>query len=202
MNARTLALAVAGAAIGVLLGAFALLGPVSWPTGYFTSKSGKPAIGGAFSLIDKDGKRVADKDFRGRYMFVFFGYTNCPDVCPAGLQLTTAALDKLGKRADDVVPVFITLDPERDTPSVMGAYAKSFHPRLVALTGSQAEIAAVAKSYRVFFQKVPDEADPKKYTLDHSAIFYLMGKDGTLVAPIPYTNDVDQLAAAIGNVIS
>jgi protein SCO1/2 len=147
--------------------------------------------------VDQTGKRVSDKDFQGRDMLVFFGYTNCPDICPAGLQVMSAALDKLGHRGDDIVPVFITLDPEHDTQQRLAAYVKSFHPRLVGLTGSDSDIAAAAKAYRVFYQKVPDEKDPARYTLDHSAIFYLMGKDGALVAPIPYTTDVAQLTMAI-----
>ena len=88
-------------------------------------------------------------------MLVFFGYTNCPDICPAGLQVMSAALDKLGHRADDIVPIFITLDPEQDTPQKLAAYVKSFSPRLVGLTGSESDIAAAAKAYRVFYQKVP-----------------------------------------------
>jgi protein SCO1/2 len=148
-------------------------------------------------LTDQTGKRVSDKDFKGRYMLVFFGYTNCPDICPSGLQVMSAALDKLGHRADDVVPILITLDPAQDTPQKLAAYVKSFHPRLVGLTGSDVEIAATAKAYRVFYQKVPDEQDPTRYSIDHSAIFYLMGKDGTLLAPIPHTTDVAQLALAI-----
>jgi protein SCO1/2 len=145
---------------------------------------------------------VTDKDFRGRYMLVFFGYTSCPDICPAGLQVMSAALEKLGHRADDVVPIMITLDPDHDTPQKLASYVKSFSPRLIGLTGSDSEIAAAAKSYRVYYQKVPDEQDPKQYSIDHSAIFYLMGKDGKLLAPIPHTNDVNQLASAIEKAIS
>jgi protein SCO1/2 len=130
-------------------------------------------------------------------MLVFFGYTNCPDICPAGLQVMSAALDKLGHRGDDIVPILVTLDPEQDTPQKLATYVKSFTPRLVGLTGSDNDIAATAKAYRVFYQKVPDDKDPSRYTIDHSAIFYLMGKDGTLLAPIPHTTDVAQLALAI-----
>jgi protein SCO1/2 len=135
-------------------------------------------------------------------MLVFFGYTNCPDVCPAGLQVMSAALDKLGHRADDIVPILITLDPAEDTPEKLATYIKSFHPRLLGLTGSESEIAATAKAYRVFYQKVPDDKDPSRYSIDHSAIFYLMGKDGTLITPIPHTTDVDQLALTIDKALS
>jgi protein SCO1 len=201
MNRTTIALAFAGLLTGAALGFIALRATGPSIDGQSTV-SGKPLVGGPFSLVDQTGKRVTDQNYRGRYMLVFFGYTNCPDVCPAGLQVMSAALDKLGKRADDIVPVFITLDPAQDTPELMATYVKAFNPRLVGLTGSESEIAATAKAYRVYFQKVPDDKDPSRYTIDHSAIFYLMGKDGSLVAPIAHTNDVDQLAAALSRALS
>jgi protein SCO1/2 len=113
----------------------------------------------------------------------------------------SSALEKLGPRADDIVPVFITLDPEQDTPEKLAEYVKNFSPRLVALTGSPSDIAATAKAYRIFYQKVPDENDPKRYSIDHSSIFYLMGKDGSLVAPIPHTNDVDVFTEAVAKAL-
>lgn len=196
MNRTTIALAFAGLLTGMAFGFIALRGPSSTVDGQVTV-SGRPSVGGPFSLIDNTGKRVTDKDYLGRYMLVFFGYTNCPDVCPAGLQVMSAALDKLGKRADEIVPIFITLDPAQDTPEKMATYVKAFSPHLVGLTGTESEIAATAKAYRVYYQKVADEKDPKSYTIDHSAIFYLMGEDGKLLAPIPHTNDVDQLVASL-----
>lgn len=201
MNRTTIALAFAGLLTGAALGFIALRATGPSIDGQSTV-SGKPLVGGPFSLVDQTGKRVTDQNYRGRYMLVFFGYTNCPDVCPAGLQVMSAALDKLGKRADDIVPVFITLDPAQDTPERIATYVKAFSPRLVGLTGSESEIAATAKAYRVYFQKVPDDKDPSRYTIDHSAIFYLMGKDGSLVAPIAHTNDVDQLAGALSRALS
>ncbi|HET6388357.1 SCO family protein [Hyphomicrobium sp.] len=200
MNRTTIGMVFAGLLTGAALGFIALKVP-SPVVNSEVQVTGKPAVGGPFSLVDQNGKQVTDKDFLGRYMLVFFGFTNCPDICPAGLQVMTAALDKLGDRASEVTPVFITLDPAQDTRERMAEYAKSFHPRLVALTGSEADIASTAKAYRVFYQKVPDDKDPSRYSIDHSAIFYLMGKDGTLLAPIPHTNDVDQLATAIDKAI-
>lgn len=194
MSRTTLGLALAGVLIGAAVGILVLRAPVETPG---VSETGKALIGGPFSLVDQSGKRVSDKDFIGRYMLVFFGYTSCPDICPAGLQVMSAALDKLGLRGDEITPVFITLDPAQDTPAKLAAYLKSFHPRLVGLTGSDSDIAAVARAYRVFYQKVPDEKDPSRYSIDHSAIFYLMGKDGNLIAPIPHTTDVTQLSLAI-----
>lgn len=197
---RTIGLVFAGLLTGAALGALALRTSQTLPEGE-AQVVGKPAIGGPFNLVDHTGKHVSDKDFRGRYLLVFFGYTNCPDICPAGLQVMSAALDRLGHRADDIVPLFITLDPSRDTPEKLAAYVSSFTPRIVGLTGSESDIASVAKAYRVFYQKVADDKDPTRYSIDHSAIFYLMGKDGSLLTPIGHTTDVDQLATAIGKAL-
>lgn len=142
--------------------------------------TGKALIGGPFNLIDQSGKNVTDKDFRGRYLLVFFGYTFCPDVCPSGLQVISAALDQLGTEADKITPVFISIDPARDTPEKMGAYVKSFHPRMIGLTGSPADVAAAIKAYRVYAKKVPDDRNPADYTMDHSSVVYLMGPTGEL----------------------
>jgi len=196
MSRTMIGLAVAGLVIGAVFGTLALR-TTRTPSEGQIQVSGKPLVGGPFSLIDQTGKHVTDKDFRGKYMLVFFGYTNCPDICPAGLQVMSATLQKLGHRGDDIVPLFITLDPERDTAEKLATYVKNFSPRLIGLTGSPSDIAATAKAYRVFYQKVPDESDPKNYSVDHSSIFYLMGKDGNLLAPIPHTNDVAQLTEAI-----
>lgn len=201
MNRTTIALGFAGLLTGIALGFVALRGP-SAPVEGQATVSGRPSVGGPFNLIDNTGKHVTDKDYLGHYMLVFFGYTNCPDICPAGLQVMSAALDKLGNRGKDIVPIFITLDPANDTPERMATYVKAFSPRLVGLTGSESDIAATAKAYRVYYQKVPDEKNPKSYTIDHSAIFYLMGKDGKLLSPIPHTNDVDQLVASLDRAIS
>ncbi len=196
MNRTTILLAVAGLIIGTALGTLALRSTSSTSEDR-VEVTGKPLIGGPFSLVDQTGKRVTDEDYRGKYMLVFFGYTSCPDICPAGLQVMTAALKKLGHRGDDIVPIFITVDPEQDTPKKLAAYVENFSPRLIGLTGSPSDIAAVAKAYRVFYQKAPDQNDPTHYSIDHSSIFYLMGKDGTLLTPIADTNDVDQFAQTI-----
>lgn len=159
--------------------------------------SGKALIGGPFTLTDHTGKRVSDADFRGRYMLVFFGYTFCPDVCPSGLQVISAAIDQLGKDGDQVTPVFITIDPARDTPEKLAAYVKSFHPRFVGLTGSAEEVGAAAKAYRVYAKKVPDDRNPADYTMDHSSIVFLMGPGGGLVAFSPELSKPDVLAGQI-----
>ncbi len=197
MNSKTFGLVAAGLIIGGLFAYLTVQMPGGGGSGGTQIVSGKALVGGPFTLTDQTGKRVTEKDFLGRYMLVFFGFTNCPDICPSGLQVMTAALEKLGTRADEITPVFITVDAERDTPQKLAEYAKSFHPRLVALTGTADEIAAAGKAYRVYYQKVSDEKDPTQYSYDHSSIFYLMGKDGSLLAPIPHTTDVAQLTEAI-----
>jgi protein SCO1/2 len=141
--------------------------------------AGRALVGGPFALTDHTGRRVTDQDFRGRYMLVFFGFTYCPDVCPSALQLISAALDRLGPKAERVVPLFITLDPERDTPEHLAEYVKSFHPRLIGLTGSASDIEAAAKAYRVYFRKVADPKSTAEYTIDHTVFIYVMGPDGT-----------------------
>lgn len=160
------------------------------------SGTGVALVGGPFELTNQDGKRVTDKDFRGRYMLVFFGYTFCPDVCPTTLQLMTQALDKMGPAANNIQPVFITIDPDRDTPAVLKSYVANFSPRLIGLTGSADDIAKVARAYRVAYSK-QDTGDPKNYLMDHSSIIYLMGPDGSFVKFFTYTTDVDKLAKDI-----
>ena len=136
-------------------------------------------VGGPFELIDQTGRVRTERDFRGRLLLVYFGFTFCPDVCPTDLQAIGLALDKLGGDADSVQPLFITVDPERDTPRVLKAYAANFSPRLVALSGSAEEIAAVAKAYRIYYKKVGEGAD---YSMDHTGLIYLMGPDGRYLA--------------------
>lgn len=202
MNSKNISLAAAGLVLGGLLAFVAVTGGVPGVNAPQTSVTGKALIGGPFTLTDHTGKRVTEKDFLGHYMLIFFGFTNCPDICPSGLQVLTTALDKLGPKADAVIPVFITFDGKRDTPEKLAAYLKSFHPRLVGLTGSDEEIAAVTKAFRVYVQKVTDEKSPESYTFDHAAIFYLMGKDGAFLSPIPHTTDADELVRALSAALS
>ena len=143
------------------------------------SETGIALIGGPFHLVDQNGQARSDADFHGQYLLVFFGYTNCPDVCPTTLQTITTAMDKLGSDAAKVTPIFITVDPERDTPAVMKAYAANFTPRLVALSGTPDAIAAAAKVYRIYYKKAGEGAD---YSMDHTALVYLMGPDGNYLA--------------------
>jgi len=146
--------------------------------------SGRADVGGPFRLIDHNGKTVTEADFRGRYMLIYFGYSFCPDVCPTTLAVMAQALEKLGGKAQRIVPILITIDPERDTPQVLNDYVKAFGPGFVGLTGSEAAIKDVEKKYRVYAVKKP--LDPSKgsggnYGVDHSSVLYLMGPDGKLV---------------------
>jgi cytochrome oxidase Cu insertion factor (SCO1/SenC/PrrC family) len=147
-------------------------------------------FGGPFSLIDQNGVRRSDSDFRGKYMLVFFGYTYCPDVCPTMLATEAEALDKLGARASAIVPIFITVDPKRDTPEKLKPYLESFDPKppsarraFVGLTGSDEEIAKAAKAYRVYYRAHLDgQVEIGDYSVDHSSEVYLMNPEGKFVA--------------------
>ena len=143
------------------------------------------AIGGPFTLTDQDGKPVSDRDFAGKYRIIYFGYTYCPDVCPvdvqniaAGLKKVEASDPKLGAR---IVPIFISVDPARDTPPVLKQFVRAFHPRMVGLTGSPRAIAAVAKEYAIFYQPQPKTADGG-YTVNHSRQAYLFSPEGKPLA--------------------
>lgn len=151
-------------------------------------------IGGPFTLLDSAGVTRTNADFPGQYLLVFFGYTFCPDVCPITLQTVGSALDRLGKQAEKVTPIFITVDPERDTPERMGKYVSSFHPRLVGLGGSNEQIAAVAKAYRVYYAKSGEDED---YLLDHSAILFFMSPDGRYLAHFRSDDSAEKMAAGM-----
>ena len=150
-------------------------------------------IGGDFSLSGGDGKTVSSQDFRGQYMLIYFGYTHCPDVCPTTLSNMAAALDALGPvERKKITPVFITVDPERDTPKIAGDYAHAFGPEFIGLSGSLGDIGKVADEYRVFFEKRYLKSGD--YSMDHSSILYVMGPQGTLAGILPADLDPKDLA--------
>jgi protein SCO1 len=197
MRARLIAFVIAGFLIGAIAGAGVLL--LATPQGgQPVQSSGAALIGGPFSLVGGDGKPVTDRDFRGRYMLIFFGFTHCPDICPAELQVIAQALEQLGDKAKNVVPIFITLDPERDTPEAMANYVKSFGPNFVGLTGSPEAIAAAAKAYRVAYSKVENKESAGDYSVDHSALVYLMDPEGRYVTHFSYGLSADQMAEKLG----
>lgn len=159
--------------------------------------SGKALIGGPFTLTDHTGKSVTEKDFEGQFTIVYFGFTYCPDVCPAELQVITAAMEHLGDKARKVTPVFISVDPKRDTVEQMASYVKHFHKRLVGLTGTLEQVKAVAKAYRVYFAEVKDETSSAGYSVDHSSIVYLMDTKGEYLAHFSYGTDPKKMAETI-----
>jgi protein SCO1/2 len=158
------------------------------------------SIGGPFALIDQNGHRRSDRDFAGRYRIVYFGYTHCPDVCPADLLVMSKALDRFEKtdpaRGAAIQPLFVTVDPERDTPPVLKAYLASFHPRLIGLTGTPAEIARVAKEYVATYSRGPAEPDGD-YPVGHSRQMLLMGRSDEPVALLPADQGADAVVTEL-----
>ncbi len=165
-----------------------------------TRSEGKALIGGPFSLVDTDGKRVTDRDFRGKLMLVFFGYTHCPDICPTEMQNMADVMDKLGAAANEVAPIFISVDPARDTQKTLSAYVKNFSPRIIALTGSEDEVASAAKAYRVYFRKAEGGSD--NYTVDHSVFVYLMDRQGEYLTHFMFNTPADTIAGTIKKHVS
>lgn len=171
-----------------------------------------PLPGGPFALVDHTGRAITERDFRGKFMLVFFGYTFCPDVCPTDLQIISNAMDMLGPDGERVQPIFITLDPERDTVKVLAEYVSHFHPRLIGLTGAPAQVKAAAKAYRAVYYKVyplpfSDESEEKdetdtqddnaNYLVAHSAVTYLMGPDGRFLKIFDHESDPKRMADGI-----
>lgn len=182
---------------GVILG-LAVVAAMAVALEFYGSKqrapvvTGEALVGGPFTLIDSGGARVSSANFAGRHMLIFFGYSNCPDVCPLALQKMSMALDMLEQEGIGLAPlqpIFITIDPSRDTPAVMAKYISAFHPAFIALTGSADAIAGVAKAYRVHSARATsDEGDHEMedeqaegYMMNHSAVIYLMGPEGRYV---------------------
>jgi len=143
-----------------------------------------PAVGGPFSLVDQNGTPRSDKDFRGKVMLVYFGYTYCPDACPTTLQAISGMLDLIGNEASKVQPIFISVDPARDTPGQLKAYAANFHPGILYLTGTQDALQKAESEYHIYVAKVP-QAGSDDYLIDHSSIIYVMGTDGRYLAEMP-----------------
>jgi cytochrome oxidase Cu insertion factor (SCO1/SenC/PrrC family) len=156
---------------------------------------GRGSVGGPFTLTDQTGKPRSDSEFRGKLMVVYFGYSYCPDVCPTDLMAITQALDALGPAAEGIQPVFITIDPERDT-RVLADYVAAFHHSLIGLTGSPEEIRGVANSYKAFYAKVQDERSGD-YSIDHTGVIYLMGRKGEYLGFMPPQTNPDRLTEVL-----
>ena len=164
-----------------------------WAMGGVSKVAQPAAIGGPFQLTDQNGKAVTDKSLKGKPTLIFFGYTHCPDVCPTSLFEISEVLRAMGKDADKVNAVFISVDPERDTPATMKEYLSSFDPHLEGLSGDPAETAKVVTSYRVYAKKVPTKDGD--YTMDHTALIYLMDRDGRFVSPFNLKRTPEEAAA-------
>lgn len=154
-------------------------------------------IGGAFALTDQAGRARTDRDFRGKYLLVYFGFTFCPDVCPTDLQAIGLAMDQLGARADAVQPLFITLDPARDTVAQLAQYVPLFHPKLIGLTGDEAAISRAAEAYRVYFKRISFAKDAADYTVDHSAFVYLVDPEGRYLGFFPPGTPAERMVEMI-----
>ena len=156
-----------------------------------------PAIGGPFTLVAEDGKTVTDEAFRGKWLLIYFGYTNCPDACPTTLSSIAEVLTRLGPLADKVQPLFISIDPNRDTPEVLGRYVKSFDPRIVGLTGTAEQIRAVAGEFGVYYAARKTGNGSNDYAMDHSGFIYVMNSQGQFAAAISSGQTPNALASRL-----
>ena len=154
--------------------------PVSQP-GFEVNQS---FIGGEFEMVNHLGETVTQETFKGRHMLVYFGYTFCPDVCPMELQSVTLALNGMGETADKITPVFVTIDPERDDVTAIREYIEFFHPRLVGLTGTAAQVEIIADAFGVFYARARDTGEASDYLMDHSSLIFLMDEDGQYITHI------------------
>lgn len=193
MTDRTKYLAAPIAAF--LLGLIALGAAAYWALTYEPRRQGVANVGGPFTLVAGDGRTVTERDFKGAPFLVFFGFTHCPDICPTKLQEMSEVFSKLGRNGAKVRALFITVDPERDTPEVMKSYVGSFDNRIIGLTGSREEVEKVAKAYRAFARKVPlKDGD---YTMEHTSLVYLMNRDGLFVGSLNLDKPPEEAAKEI-----
>ncbi|AXO12946.1 SCO family protein [Thalassospira indica] len=166
-----------------------------------TNSSGAASIGGPFELVNQDGETVTQDDFKGKYMLTYFGYTFCPDVCPTELQVMGTALDMMPQGiADEITPVFFTVDPERDTVEAVAEYVPYFHDRMVGLTGTVEQTTAAAKAFRVYYAKAIPEGEPEDtdtYLMDHSSFVYLMDREGKFVRHFNYGTSPEDMAKGV-----
>jgi protein SCO1 len=180
-------------------GAFLALSLHETPRGAARTVLGS-AIGGPFRLVDQNGKTFTDADLKGKWSLVYFGYTHCPDACPTALNDISIALDELGPKRAAVQPVFITVDPERDTPAVLKDYVTSFDAPILALSGSADEIARAAKAYRVYYAKHPEAGGD--YSMDHSSVIYVMDPEGRFTASFTHESSPEEIAARLKKLLA
>ena len=159
-------------------------------------------IGGPFTLTDHHGNAVTEASYPGKYLLVFFGYTYCPDVCPTELLVLGQTLDFLGEDAARIQALFISVDPERDTPAALAEYMPNFHPALIGLTGTPEQVAKAAKAYRVFFRKSPKAAEGEAYLVDHTSLVYLLDPEGEFVSHFVFGQGGETVARTIAKVLA
>lgn len=183
--------------IGVLIAGLPVA-YLSWParTPASVAIAEEPGVGGPFELQDHNGRVVTEQTFRGQWLLIFFGFTHCADICPTTLSSVATVLDRLGDKAGDLQPLFVTLDPERDTVDVLAAYTSHFDDRILGLTGTPAQVETISEAYRVYFRKVPHG---DTYLLDHSAVIYLMAPDGELANHFSQQLDADAIARQVAD---
>lgn len=186
---------------GLLLAASAGLAAYSLLYRPGAGSSGIALVGGPFTMVTHRGEPVTEQMLIGKHTLIFFGFTYCPDVCPTELQVMTAATDALARQGIMVSPVFVSIDPGRDTPEVVKSYVENFSPALIGLTGTPEQVSQMAKAYRVYYAKVENAKSPQDYLMDHSSILYLMGPDGKFLKHFTYTTDAEALAKAIGQAL-
>jgi cytochrome oxidase Cu insertion factor (SCO1/SenC/PrrC family) len=194
-RSRLIALILVAAALA-LGGASLLVKPSNGPTG-----TGTALVGGPFAMLNQNGEAVTEKNFLGKYMLVFFGYTYCPDVCPTTLQIVSKTLDQMGPKSARINPVFVSIDPARDDVATMKSYVQAIDPRLVGLTGTPQQVAAMAGVFRVFYAKVEDAKTPADYLMDHSSLLFLMGPDGAYLKHFNYDISSADLALALDEAV-
>ncbi len=178
--------------LAAALGSYAL-----WLSRPLSTGSGVALVGGPFTMLNHRAETVNEKTFLGKPMLLFFGFTFCPDVCPTELQVMTAALVEMGEAGKDIQPILVSIDPARDTPEILASYVSNFGDNVIGLTGTAEQVAAMAKAYRVFYQRQDNPKDPANYSMDHSAIIYLMGADGKFLKHFSYTTDAKGLASGL-----
>ncbi|RTM14178.1 MAG: SCO family protein [Bradyrhizobiaceae bacterium] len=161
------------------------------------TRLGTPAIGGPFTLVATDGQTVTDRTYRGKWLLIYFGYTSCPDACPTALNSMSVALEQLGSRADELQPLFVTIDPQRDSRDVVANYLTSFDSRIVGLTGSGDQIASMIKTYRLYVSREKPDSDGKDYSVSHSSFLYLMDPQGAFVSAIHSEATGDEIATRL-----
>ncbi len=192
-NARLIRIALAS-----LVGLVIAAGIAWWQVNSASrmASTGLPPLGGPFTLVDHTGRTVTQADFGGKLKLIYFGYTYCPDVCPTELSTIAAVMDRLGPDAERVQPLFISIDPARDTVPHMAGYVALFHPRLVGLTGTAEQVATAARAYRVYYAKAPNGGETD-YLMDHSSFVYLTGPDGTVKTIFPAKTTPETMADGI-----